>query len=92
MCLSEVHHLKLGQIVATCDVMRSKAEKMRDRIGVAYGKRKASGSGSLATGPDIYATHEELVARPDIDVVHHTGKASLAHGQPGWACRAGAFH
>ena len=57
------------QIVATCDVMRSKAEKMRDRIGVAYGKRKASGAGSLATGPDIYATHEELLARPDIDVV-----------------------
>jgi predicted dehydrogenase len=55
------------QIVATCDVMRSKAEKMRDRIGVAYGKRKASGA--PATGPEIYATHEELVARPDIDVV-----------------------
>ena len=55
------------QIVATCDVMRSKAEKMRARIGAAYGKLKDSGT--PASGPDIYATHEELLARTDIDAV-----------------------
>jgi predicted dehydrogenase len=58
------------RIVATCDVMRSKAEKARERIETAYGKAKASGS--RAAGVDIYATHEELIARPDIDVVFVT--------------------
>ena len=58
------------RIVATCDVMRSKAEKVRDRIETAYGKKKDSGT--RAKGVDIYARHEELIARDDIDVVFAT--------------------
>ena len=55
------------RIIATCDVMRSKAEKVRDRIETAYGKAKDSGS--KASGVDIYSIHEELIARDDIDIV-----------------------
>lgn len=55
------------RVVALCDLNRSKAEKFRDRVGVSYGKLKDSGT--PAKGTDIYAIHEELVARPDIDVV-----------------------
>ncbi len=55
------------RIVATCDVMRSKAEKARDRIETSYGKSKDSGS--RASGVDILTTHEELVARDDIDAI-----------------------
>lgn len=55
------------RIVATCDVNRGKAEKARDRMETSYGKAKASGA--RARGVDIVATHEELVARDDIDVV-----------------------
>ena len=58
------------QIVATCDVMRSKAEKARDRIETAYGK--AQGSGRRARGIAIYPGHEELIARDDLDVVFVT--------------------
>ncbi len=58
------------RVVATCDVMRSKAEKVRDRIQTAYGKLKDSGT--PARGLDIYGTHEELIARDDIDVVFVT--------------------
>ena len=55
------------RVVATCDVVRSKAEKMRDRIETSYGKAKEAGgrSGDVR----IFATHEELVARDDIDIV-----------------------
>ncbi len=55
------------RVVATCDVHRVKAERARDRIQTAYGKLKDSGS--PARGLDIHATHEELIARPDIDIV-----------------------
>jgi predicted dehydrogenase len=55
------------RVVATCDVHRIKAERARDRIQTAYGKLKDSGT--PARGLDIHATHEELVARPDIDIV-----------------------
>jgi predicted dehydrogenase len=55
------------RIVATCDVSRSKAEKMRDRLEKAYGK--ASDSGRPTRGIDLYHRHEELIARDDIDVV-----------------------
>ncbi len=58
------------RVVATCDVMRSKAEKARDRMETAYGKIKDSGT--RARGLEIYATHEELIARDDIDVVFVT--------------------
>jgi predicted dehydrogenase len=54
------------RVIATCDVMRSKAEKMRDRLETAYGKTKASGT---SRGVDIYHFHDELIARDDIDVV-----------------------
>ena len=47
--------------------MRSKAEKARDRIETSYGKAKDSGS--RARGLDILSTHEELIARDDIDAV-----------------------
>lgn len=57
------------QIVALCDVWRSKAEKMRDRVQEGYA---ASNATSSFQGVDIYGTHEELVARPDIDVVFAT--------------------
>ena len=55
------------RVIATCDVVRAKAEKMRDRIETSYGKTKDAGgrSGDVR----IFATHEELVAREDIDIV-----------------------
>ncbi len=55
------------RILATCDLMRSKAEKTRDRILTAYGKAKESGA--PARGVDLYGKHEELIARDDLDVV-----------------------
>lgn len=55
------------RIIAICDVHRGKAEKMRDRLEKAYGKEKESGT--RARGLDIYATHEELLTRADIDAV-----------------------
>lgn len=54
------------RILATCDVVRSKAEKMRDRIDKAYGTSRDSGT---SRGVAVYALHEELIARPDLDVV-----------------------
>lgn len=54
------------RILATCDVVRSKAEKMRDRIDKAYGASRDSGT---SRGVAVYALHEELIARPDLDVV-----------------------
>lgn len=54
------------RVLATCDVMRSKAEKVRDRIDKAYGRTKDSGT---SRGVDIYRVHEELLARDDLDVV-----------------------
>lgn len=55
------------RIVAVCDVNRSKAEKMRDRLEKAYGAQKESGD--RARGIDIYPIHEELIRRDDIDAV-----------------------
>jgi predicted dehydrogenase len=55
------------RVLATSDVVRAKAEKARDRMLAAYGKNKDSGS--PARGLDIYARYEDLIARPDIDVV-----------------------
>jgi predicted dehydrogenase len=55
------------RILATCDVVRSKAMKVRDRIERAYGREKEGGP--PARGIDLYATHEELIARDDIDAV-----------------------
>ncbi len=55
------------RIVATCDVVRSKALKMRDRLETAYGKQKESGT--RARGVDVYALHEEVIARDDLDVI-----------------------
>jgi predicted dehydrogenase len=55
-----------ARIVALCDLKRSKAEKARARIDAAYGKAQPGGT---ARGTAIHATHEELIARPDIDVV-----------------------
>src|SRR6185503_5589401 len=48
------------RIVATCDVVRSKADKMRERLEKAYGHEK--NSATPARGVDVYATHEELLA------------------------------
>lgn len=57
------------QIVALCDVSRSKAEKMRQRVEEGY----AGNAGTASfKGVDLYGTHEELVARPDIDTVFVT--------------------
>jgi predicted dehydrogenase len=71
------------RIVATCDLNRGKAEKARERILAAYGKLKDSGT--PARGLDLHATHEELVARDDLDVVFvctpdhwHAGVAAAA--------------
>lgn len=57
------------QIVAVCDVWRSKAEAMRTRIEKGYADSAAT-SGFQGVG--VYGTHEELVARPDVDVVFVT--------------------
>ncbi len=54
------------RILATCDVMRSKVEKMRDRLDKAYGKNKDSG---VSRGVDTYSTHEELLTRADLDAI-----------------------
>ncbi len=58
------------RVVAVCDVMRSKAAKAKTRIETAYGKVKDSGS--RTAGVDLYSTHEELIARDDIDAVFVT--------------------
>ncbi len=57
------------QIVALCDVWRSKAESMQKRIQQGYAENAGTAS---FQGVDLYAKHEELVARPDIDVVFAT--------------------
>ena len=54
------------RILATCDLHRGKVEKMRDRIDKAYGAGKDSGT---SRGVAVYRLHEELIARPDLDVV-----------------------
>lgn len=48
------------RIVALCDVWRSQAEKMREKVARAYGD---------AGGIDLHFRHEELLARHDIDAV-----------------------
>ncbi|PAW68274.1 MAG: hypothetical protein B9S34_02935 [Opitutia bacterium Tous-C1TDCM] len=55
-----------ARILAVCDVNRGKAEKARDRIDAAYGRARESGA---ARGVAVHALHEELIARPDLDVV-----------------------
>lgn len=55
------------RVVAVCDVARSKALKMRDRVERAYGGAKEAGT--RASGVDVYARHEDLLARADIDTV-----------------------
>ena len=68
-CASHVAPLTAREdcrVIATCDVMRSKAEKMRDRLETAYGKSKASGT---SRGVDIHNFHEEVIGRTDIDVI-----------------------
>ena len=55
------------RIVAISDVVRSKADKARDRILTAYGKNKDSGT--PARGLGVHARHEDLIARSDVDVV-----------------------
>jgi predicted dehydrogenase len=55
------------RIVATCDVARGKAVKMRERLQKAYAED--TNSSQPVRGIDIYGTHEELLARDDIDVV-----------------------
>jgi predicted dehydrogenase len=57
------------QIVALCDVWRSKAERMRRRIEDSYARDAGTAS---FKGLDLYGTHEELVARSDIDTVFVT--------------------
>lgn len=57
------------QIVALCDVWRSKAEKMKQRVEEAYAANTDTAS---FNGVEIYGTHEELIARPDVDVVFVT--------------------
>lgn len=57
------------QIVALCDVWRSKAEKLRQRVEQGYADRAGTGA---FKGVELYGTHEELVARPDLDVVFVT--------------------
>ena len=57
------------QIIALCDVRRSKAEKMQKHVEQSYAGNAGT---STYQGVDLYATHEELVARPDIDVVFAT--------------------
>ena len=53
-------------ILAVCDVWRSKAEKMRDRIERSYADNKERGSGARLA---VYQHVDELLARDDIDAV-----------------------
>lgn len=64
------------RVVALCDVHRTKAERAVERIKQEYGGKDA---------PALHARHEELVTRPDLDVVFvttpdhwHVGVASAA--------------
>jgi predicted dehydrogenase len=57
------------RIVAVCDVNLAKARKMRDRVEKHYGEAAPSGR---YKGVDVYQYHEQLIARPDIDVVFVT--------------------
>ncbi len=54
------------RIVAVCDVSLPKARAMKERIERAYGDQATSGR---YRGVDVYQYHEQLLARPDIDVV-----------------------
>ena len=57
------------RIVAVCDVWRRQAEAARGRIEKLYA---ADTVGGTWRGLDLYARHEELIARPDIDAVFIT--------------------
>lgn len=52
------------RIVALCDVMRAKAEKMATRVAREYD--------SDADRPELFATHEDLLANADVDAVFVT--------------------
>ena len=52
------------RIVALCDVMRTKAERMADRVAREYG--------NPADRPTLFATHEDLLANADVDAVFVT--------------------
>lgn len=54
------------RILAVCDVHRAKGERARDRINNAYGKATERGG---SRGVELYATHEELLTRGDIDTI-----------------------
>ena len=54
------------RIVAVCDVALPKARAMKERIERAYGDQAATGR---YRGVEVYQYHEQLLARPDIDVV-----------------------
>ncbi|HWA27479.1 MAG TPA: Gfo/Idh/MocA family oxidoreductase [Lacunisphaera sp.] len=54
------------QVVALCDVWRDKAESMRKRLEESYAG--TAGTASFQ-GVALHDTHEELVARPDLDTV-----------------------
>ncbi len=57
------------RIVALADVWRRKAEAARTRIEAAYAADRARGA---SDGVALFVTHEELIARPDVDVVFVT--------------------
>ena len=57
------------QIVALCDVWRSQAVRMQKRIEDSYARDAGTAS---FKGLDLYGTHEELLARRDIDAVFVT--------------------
>jgi predicted dehydrogenase len=54
------------RIIALCDVWRRQAEAARARIAKFYAAETDSGTWR---GIDLYSRHEELIARPDLDVV-----------------------
>lgn len=54
------------QVVATCDVFRSKAEQVRQRIDERYASLRNTGSYRNCTACQDF---RELLARPDIDAV-----------------------
>lgn len=55
-----------AQIVAVCDVDLRKARRMAERIEKHYGDASASGR---FKGVSVHQYYEEILARPDIDVV-----------------------
>jgi len=54
------------QVLAVCDVDRSKRERAREQVEKAYAEKKASGS---YKGCEAYNDYERIVEREDIDAV-----------------------